>query len=1065
MALAAIGDSSVAPVSTSTADPTPAAPPASASAPPKLTETQILDEFNQLKNADEVYARARQLAEQAQNDAAEEKAIEDAFNARIVAPAAKSVADAYTNGGAMAAAASLHNALKGAPAEVAESIFAAAKPTVDAISRELGGTAFASKSLLPQTTSGYVAEVRQRKQEGIPQAYPPNLWRIASQDEFKSVYADLSAAVELASQGPNAGAAARQVADDIVTALPYQSKDSVYLPSLEDVDSNALVSSAVTNAVSNGDGAALSLALVKRASQAPAPSNTNNVVGMPPPPKLETNRLFDAIAAGAKTLQTKNDKALTDFTTPAPELAQLVMRYGALAGDDPAGLAKVQDALEKTIDQTPSLKKPLEAKQAAADQAAADVTNLLLDIRAAGPDLQSVGGYDSLSGAATSVQQDKQTSASIAVSATAQSAITDAEMKLAAQQNPTFKAPGTPPNLLWASRIARGIVAEIAGLKISAKPGEQLNAAFANISRMPEADRQQLFGTSDMGAIQKMLTSADPSAQAKAIADAEKAMNDGDLKPIKARAGFAPATPAGRAMTGLGTGLYLLGAWDLLKTPIVKGQNPVPALLNRSFGAYILWGAANNGYLTASSFAQSLLVGENSRYFSNKMPVGGWLDRLTRPAVGKGTIFDYSGELFEGGASVLLAGIAGYEFVHKNYFLGGAYMTASVAGAYPLAVKYGPKIPLWLAGGADEAAGAGALEESLAGGATVGSASEWTGPISAVAVLATTLGIFAYKKITGAQEAAKMEPFNRTFLHNLGYTTGQAKLLANDDYAGNSIGPTLQAVAHRLGITPGQMGQYLASFKDMDKLNQLVLATQNVDADAKGQYRLTLLDHDDAIPDAPAGLSPKALRSFYMDKTQLYDVPTVLQPADSEDAQPPLNADDGYYRKVALKRETPHSIDGLIQWAKDDGIPFPTADANGGKPAPAPVPTPGSTATSTPSPAPTSGPGPTPSPGPAPTPTPTPTGGPTSPPDKPEPHGPGGKPHTPVPTPSERDVTVQPGDTMTGIAQSDGVTLPDLAPLNPTFDWALLGIEAPIQGPRDPNRLFPGDIIHVPIRP
>jgi hypothetical protein len=70
-----------------------------------------------------------------------------------------------------------------------------------------------------------------------------------------------------------------------------------------------------------------------------------------------------------------------------------------------------------------------------------------------------------------------------------------------------------------------------------------------------------------------------------------------------------------------------------------------------------------------------------------------------------------------------------------------------------------------------------------------------------------------------------------------------------------------------------------------------------------------------------------------------------------------------------------------------------------------------------------------------------------------------------VPTPSERDVTVQPGDTMTGIAQSDGVTLPDLAPLNPTFDWALLGIEAPIQGPRDPNRLFPGDIIHVPIRP
>jgi hypothetical protein len=256
------------------------------------------------------------------------------------------------------------------------------------------------------------------------------------------------------------------------------------------------------------------------------------------------------------------------------------------------------------------------------------------------------------------------------------------------------------------------------------------------------------------------------------------------------------------------------------------------------------------------------------------------------------------------------------------------------------------------------------------------------------------------------------------------------------------------------------MGQYLASFTDMDKLNQLVLATQNVNADAQGNYRVPLLDHDDAFPDAPAGLSPQALKSFYMNQTKLYDVSTVLAPADSQDAQPPLNADDRYYRQVALKRETPHSIDGLIQWAKDDGIPFPTGNSGGGgTPKPTPTPTP----TSGPTPTPSSGPTPMPSSGPAPTPTSAPTSGPTPPstPEPRDPHGPGGKP----PKPTERDVTVQPGDTMTGIAQSDGATLPELAPLNPSFDWALLGIDAPIQGPHDPNWLFPGDIIHVPIRP
>lgn len=1025
------------------------APVGGSSASHELTEAAILAQFRKLHDAKAVYAKARQLAEQAKNSPKEEKAIDDAFNARIVKPAADDIAHAYKTGGAVAAATSLHNALKGAPPEVAESIFKAAKPTVDAVSKELGKvTASNSKDTLPAAAGSYLTELRQRKRDGIAQSYPPNLWAISSQAEYQSVYGDLSASVELASRGPNAAAAAKQVADGIVGAMPTKPTLHAFLPTPLDPHPDDLMTDAVTHAVSQGDGAALSLALAKRAGETPKPAaksskqTADDPSGMfGPPAKLQSNKLFEAIAAGVKTLQTRNDKALKDFTTPTPEMAQLVMRWGGLAGDGPAGLEKVQAALAKTIDKTPSMKKPLEKKAATVDETAGDVTEILLDLRAAGPSIEHVDGFGKLSGVATSLQKDKETAASISVSATAQSAITDAQVRLVAEQDPSFKAHTAAPNLLWASRIARGLGAELAGMKISAQPGAKLDAALANISRMSASDRKQLFGESDMGKLEKLLRGKDLTGQAAEIEKAEQAMVDNGLKPIKARGGFSPVTGQGKVMTGLGSALYAVGAWDLLKTPIVKGQNPVPAILNRTFGAYILWGAANNGYLHASSWAQQLLVGENSKLFTNKMPVGGWLDRLTRPAVGKGTVFDYSGEFFEGGASLLLAGIAGYEFTHKQYVLGGAYLTASVAGAYPLAVKYGPKVADWAAGGTNAAAGtdgaasaealAGGdlLAESLEGGAAAGGLSEWAGPLSAGVVLATTVGIYGYKLYERVKQSNKMEPLNRTFLNELGYSRAQAKALANDDSHGNSVGPTLQAVAKRLGISPARMGQYLMSFKDTSKLSELVVAAQGVKTDSKGRVHLTLLDHGDAIPDAPAGASPQALKAFYKKHSDLLDEsPYIVQnkaylPQGGTSAgagDPPADADDSYYRALAAQSERPHSIDGLIQFAKDSGYAFPTASASND----------------------------------------TPPAKPASPSQPARPKAPA-KPKAPT----DRVVTVHKGDTMSGIARDDDATLPELAPLNPAFDWALLGIDAPVQGSRSPNLLVPGDLIHVPVKP
>lgn len=1020
MSLAPVGDSSSVPESVPESTSAPTVTPASApSVTPPLTEAQVLDELQKANNPNDVYAKALQLIEQTQNDQAAAQAVQDAFDTRIVAPAAKQIADAYSKGGAMAAAASLHNALKGAPPEVADSIFKAAKPTVDAITRELGGTAFATKFLLPPTTSRSVLSLRKAQQDGVPQPYPPQLWRIASQDEFRSVYADLSAAVELASKGPDGDTVAKQVASGIVTAPPYQAKDAVYFPSVESVDTNALMSSAVTKAVSGGDGAALSLALVKGASEGPPAGSTDGTSVATLPPRLGTKQLFDAIAGAIRTLRTNNDKAVTDFTTPAPELAQQALRWGGMVGDDEAGIAKLQDALAKTIDQTPSLAKQLAANKEKVDQTAADAWGVLIDLQNAKADLQGIAGIDSLSGAATEMQQDQQTSKSLGVSAMAQAAVSQAETLQLVKSNPAYNAPGKAPNLWWSSRVLRGLVSEIAAMKMPASAGDQLNAALASISRMTDDQRKQLFGTSDIGAIKKTLADPKVGTQEAAVADAVKTMADGNIDQVTARGGFALSTPAGQAMTSLSTALYLIGAADLIDTPVVPGKNPVPALINQSFGWVVLWGAVNNGAMLGSSWARTLLVGENSMLFKNKMPIGGWMDRLTSPALGKDTIFDYSGQAFDGVASLLLAGIAAYEFGHKDYLMSGLHMSVSVIGGYPLAVKYGPKIPLWLAGGPQEAIAGDALEESVAAAAAVeAGGADFTGPLGTVATLLLTTGMYGVKKIRNEIAAASAEPLNRTMLHNLDFSTEQARLLANDDEHGNSVGPTLLAAAYRQGLSGTQMGEYLKSL-DTQKLKQLVLATQNVNADAQGNYQATLLDHDDAIADAPAGLSGLELKGFYEKKTPLFDIPTLLAPAVSQPGQPPLNADDSYYRKLALERETPHSIDGLIQWAKDDGIPFPAAASSGG-------PT-------------------------------------TNPPEPPDQRGMGK--HTPSPAPTQRDVTVHDGDTLGGIAQSNGTTLPGLAPLNPEFDWSMLGINATLQGKQDPNLLFPGDIIHIPIGP
>ena len=76
------------------------------------------------------------------------------------------------------------------------------------------------------------------------------------------------------------------------------------------------------------------------------------------------------------------------------------------------------------------------------------------------------------------------------------------------------------------------------------------------------------------------------------------------------------------------------------------------------------------------------------------------------------------------------------------------------------------------------------------------------------------------------------------------------------------------------------------------------------------------------------------------------------------------------------------------------------------------------------------------------------------------------------PQPQRKDITVQPGDTLIGIAEEyetqgaddELLALDRLQPLDPQFNWSMIelpGFQPSTHLGQDPNRIMPGDIIRI----
>jgi hypothetical protein len=243
-------------------------------------------------------------------DGAFQAAVDNAKYDMQVNKPAQQVANAYTKGGAQAAAAALKTATQNAgDAGIAGQVVQASQGTIDSITKDMGS----------QAANGAVAIF----------SGPP------APTAFNQIYADLSQSVNAAttihvSLAPNRqtsitlGSAGKEAADLVGNSIAKN------LPKNPTPNQAGFYDAAAANAIANGDGAALTLAtaaaLKKHGDPHVAspgygfPSNTN--------PTEVASYLLDGAARGFQSLQAKTDSDVKAFGANAGNLCELQTTWG-----------------------------------------------------------------------------------------------------------------------------------------------------------------------------------------------------------------------------------------------------------------------------------------------------------------------------------------------------------------------------------------------------------------------------------------------------------------------------------------------------------------------------------------------------------------------------------------------------------------------------------------------------------------------------------------------------------------------------------------------------------------
>jgi LysM domain len=344
------------------------------------------------------------------NDPAFKTAVDDAKYDLQVNKPAQQVANAYTSGGAQAAAEALKTVTRNAgDPGVARQIIQASQGTIDSITKHLGSQAASSA---PTILNGSSAP-----------------------DAFNQIYADLSQSVNAAATihvsfapdgktsitlGPDGKEAADLVGNSIArnvpkNLMPYQAE---------------FYGAAAANAIANGDGAALTLATAAALKTHGDPRVASSGYGFPSNtnPTDVASYLVDGAATGLQGLQSKTDSDVKAFGGTAANLYQLqttwtpFMTKSQLANATDGYLADHSDVRQKA-----------DAELATISQDGNAIVEAVSASHTYGPQLAGVSGQKDLSTAAQSMGGDNAAAFAVSRSTSLNTAVANALFPVAAK--------------------------------------------------------------------------------------------------------------------------------------------------------------------------------------------------------------------------------------------------------------------------------------------------------------------------------------------------------------------------------------------------------------------------------------------------------------------------------------------------------------------------------------------------------------------------------------------------------------------------------------------------------
>ncbi len=277
----------------------------------------------------------------------------------------------------------------------------------------------------------------------------------------------------------------------------------------------------------------------------------------------------------------------------------------------------------------------------------------------------------------------------------------------------------------------------------------------------------------------------DPAARKAALESLSKSFDGSKFDP---RAGITTASGFGKGLAAI-QGLLYLGS------TVENASNP--DFLSKSFAVWLTGGIAYEAGQFGAGLARSVV--ENGRF-----PKGGFLDRASSFAeVGGTPKWSWFSKYFDRAGGVLMVAYT-LDHVAKGKWANSAFAATTTLGTF-LSMMKSPKAGLWGAG------------------------------LAVVGIV----GEMVYNNIRRSQAASYYEGPTEQFLIQANFRPETAKILADHDDDGNSVGSIIEPLAKQLKMTPEALTEMLRTSTDDARLKEFVRNVHQVKPDKDGNYPMS----------------------------------------------------------------------------------------------------------------------------------------------------------------------------------------------------------------------------------